>query len=150
MASLCHNELNFVVFTHMLSRKITFLTKVDTPIWLMQHKRETMCRTMEFPWWRHQMENFPRYWPFVRGIHRSPVKSPHNGQWCGALMFSLICAWIHGWVNNRHCIAIFILDLYNWFSRIFITVSTAAALSKTLHKPGLEVHYDTPVESFRF
>ena len=23
---------------------------------------------------------FPRYWPFVRGIHRSPVISPHNGQ----------------------------------------------------------------------
>ena len=26
--------------------------------------------------WKH----FPRYWPFVRGIHRSPVNSPHNGQ----------------------------------------------------------------------
>ena len=25
----------------------------------------------------------PRYWPFVRGIHRSP----HNDQWRGALMF---------------------------------------------------------------
>ena len=24
-------------------------------------------------WWRHQMETFLRYWPFVRGIHRSPV-----------------------------------------------------------------------------
>ena len=23
------------------------------------------------------------------------------GQWRGALMFSLICAWINGWVNNR-------------------------------------------------
>ena len=47
--------------------------------------------------WKH----FPRYWPFVRGIHRSPVKSPHNGQWRGALMFSLICAWMNGWVNTR-------------------------------------------------
>ena len=44
---------------------------------------------------------FPRYWPFVRGIHRSPVNSPHKGQWHGALMFSLICTWINGWVNNR-------------------------------------------------
>ena len=44
---------------------------------------------------------FPRYWPFVRGIHRSPVNSPHKGQWRGALMFSLICIWINGWVNNR-------------------------------------------------
>ena len=39
--------------------------------------------------WRH----FPRYWPFVRGIHRSPVNSPHKGQWHRALMFSLICVW---------------------------------------------------------
>ena len=47
--------------------------------------------------WKH----FPRFWPFVRGIHRSPVNSPHKGQWRGALMFSLICAWINGWVNDR-------------------------------------------------
>ena len=38
---------------------------------------------------------FPRYWPFARGIHR------HKGQWRRALMFSLICVWINGWVNNR-------------------------------------------------
>ena len=44
---------------------------------------------------------FPRYWPFVRGIHRSPVNSPHKGQSRGALMFTLICARINGWVNNR-------------------------------------------------
>ena len=44
---------------------------------------------------------FPRCWTFVRGIHRSPVNSPHKGQWRGALMFSLICFWINGWVNNR-------------------------------------------------
>ena len=47
--------------------------------------------------WKH----FPRYWPFVRGIHRPSVNSPHKGQWCRALMFSLICIWINGWVNNR-------------------------------------------------
>ena len=47
--------------------------------------------------WNH----FPRYWPFVRGIHRPSVDSPHIGQWRGALVFSFICAWINGWVNNR-------------------------------------------------
>ena len=46
-------------------------------------------------------KHFPRYWPFVLGIHRSPVNSPHKGQWRGAFMFSLICVWIDGWVNNR-------------------------------------------------
>ena len=46
--------------------------------------------------WKH----FPRYRPFVRGIHRSPVNSPHKGQWRRDLMFSLICVWMNGWVNN--------------------------------------------------
>ena len=36
-------------------------------------------------WWKL----FPRYCPFVRVIHRSPVNYPHKGQWRGALMFSL-------------------------------------------------------------
>ena len=47
--------------------------------------------------WKH----FPRYWPFVRGIHRSPVNSPHKGQWRGALLFYFICACLNGWVNNH-------------------------------------------------
>ena len=39
--------------------------------------------------WKH----FPRYWPFVWGIHRSPgTNSPHKGQWRGALVFSFIWA----------------------------------------------------------
>ena len=46
--------------------------------------------------WKH----FPRYWPFVLGIHRSPVNSPHTGQRRGPLVFSLICFWPDGWVNN--------------------------------------------------
>ena len=47
--------------------------------------------------WKH----FPCSWPFVWGIHRSPVIFPHKGLWRGAMMFSLICVWINGWVNNR-------------------------------------------------
>ena len=47
------------------------------------------------------MEAFSRNWPFVRGIHRSPVNSPHKGQWRWALMFSLIYVWMNDWVNNR-------------------------------------------------
>ena len=47
-----------------------------------------------------RLKHFPCYWPFVRGIHRSPVDSPHKGQWCRASMFSLICAWTSSWANN--------------------------------------------------
>ena len=53
-------------------------------------------------WWCHNYDvikwkHFPCYWPFVRGIHRSP----HKDHWRGALMLSLIYAWINGWVNIR-------------------------------------------------
>ena len=55
--------------------------------------------------WKHddviKWKHFPRYWPFVREIHRSSVNFPHKGQWRGALMFTLICARMNGWVNNR-------------------------------------------------
>ena len=34
-------------------------------------------------------------------VDQDPVNSPHKGQWRGALMFSLICVWINGWVNDR-------------------------------------------------
>ena len=57
-----------------------------------------------FPMWVNddviKWKHFPRNWPFVRGIHRSPVNSPHKSQWRGALIFSLICTRINGWVNN--------------------------------------------------
>ena len=48
-----------------------------------------------------KLKHFPHYWPFVRGIYRSPVDSPHKGQWRGALTFFFICAWTNGWANNQ-------------------------------------------------
>ena len=47
--------------------------------------------------WKH----FPRYWPFVWGIHRSPVNSRHKGQWRGAFMFFHDLRPNNDWVNNR-------------------------------------------------
>ena len=43
--------------------------------------------------WKH----FSRYWPFVREF----TGDLHIGQSRGALVFSLICACINGWVNNH-------------------------------------------------
>ena len=63
--------------------------------------------------WKH----FSRYWPFVWGIHRSPVNSPDKCQWRGALVFSLICVWINGWVNNREAI-----DLRRYRAHYDVTV----------------------------
>ena len=57
--------------------------------------------TWGFTWWRHQMETFSALLAICAG--NSPVtgKFPALCQWGGALMFSLICAWMNGWANNR-------------------------------------------------
>ena len=69
-------------------------------LWLSERRTRSSCtklRQDDVIKWKH----FPRYWPFVQVIHRSPVNSPHKGQWREASMFSMICVWINGWVNNR-------------------------------------------------
>ena len=40
-----------------------------------------VCKEATFSWWRHKMETFSASLAFVRGIHWSPVNSPHKGQW---------------------------------------------------------------------
>ena len=52
-------------------------------------------------WWRHQMETFSALLALCAGNSPVPVNSPHKSQWRGALVFSLICARINDWVNNR-------------------------------------------------
>ena len=83
--------------------------------------------------WKH----FPRYWPFV--------KSPHKGQWRGALMFSLVCVWINDWVNNREAgdlrrhrghydvivMIIAICDMYSLLYRCLFKCHPGVALQPT-------------------
>ena len=49
----------------------------------------------------YQIEAFSALLAICAGIHRSLVNSPPKAQWRGALIFSLICAWMNGCVNNR-------------------------------------------------
>ena len=46
------------------------------------------------------MEPFSALLALCAGNSAVPVNSPHNGQWRGVLMLSLICVWINDWVNN--------------------------------------------------
>ena len=64
-----------------------------------------------YTWWRHQMETFYALLAMCvcvcvcvgggGGGGGSPVNSPHKGRWRGAEIFSLICASLNGWVDNR-------------------------------------------------
>ena len=61
---------------------------------------------------------------------KSPVTAdfPHKGQWRGVLMFSLICAWINGWVNNRKA-----GDLKRHRAHYDVTTMIAAGICPHLH-----------------
>ena len=74
-------------------------------IWMLLQTDSRKCGLL-FPlllwtWWRHQMETFSALLAICAGNSPVPMNSPHKGQWRGALMFTLICARINGWVNNR-------------------------------------------------
>ena len=114
----------------MYTDDTTFLTtsKAILFFWILIRKLKkrvtcyvvkTVCRHNDVIKWKH----FPRYWHFVRGIHRSPVNSPHKRPVALSFDVSLICAWTNGWVNHRdasdlgrHCVnfgVTFIVNLRN-------------------------------------
>ena len=47
------------------------------------------------------METFSALLAICAGNSPVPVNFPHKGQWREALVFSMICAWINDWVNDR-------------------------------------------------
>ena len=114
-----------------------------TVYWNETQKRVVVKSHDDVIKWKH----FPRYWPFVRGSHRSPVNSPHKGQWRGALMCSLICARINGWVNNReagdlrrypaHCdvIVMFMEFLYRYKILLYQTLWSSGVPEKCISPP---------------
>ena len=86
--NLCLQKRPLLYVTWGISQNVQF---AECPIVRVKSLHDDVIK------WKH----FPRYWPFVRGIHRSPVNSPHKGQWRGALIVSLFCDCINSWVNNR-------------------------------------------------
>ena len=102
--------------------------------------------------WKH----FPPCWPFVRLIHRSPVNSPRKGQWRGALMFSLICAWINLWLNNREVgglrrprVHYGVIVMY-WMCREMVSVCQGVFFIMTLHRRhDISSHHTSTIISTR-
>ena len=97
---------------------------------------------------------FPRNWPFVRGIHRSPVNSTHKGQWRGPLMFSLVCARINGWVNNgeagdlrRYWVHCDVIVMISWLT--FLELGSCLPWWISIRFVfGLEIWFETEINLF--
>ena len=75
----------------------TLLNQYDIGMFYLYH----ILFHISSSWWRHKMETFSALLALCVG--NSPITGqwPYKGQWRGALMFSLICAWMNGWVNHR-------------------------------------------------
>ena len=102
---------------------------------------------LESSWSRHQMETFSALLALCAEIRRLPVNSPHKGQWRGALVFALICAWTNGWVNNRdagdlrrHRARYGVTVMYIYVQRqphwISIQFHQPRLVIRTFHRPG--------------
>ena len=91
---MAYDHIFYELVTHAYSHVIRQLKTCVTPSGGEKSTHTTMMTSAN-------RKHFPRYWPFVRGNHRSPVNSPHEGQWRGAFMFSLNFTWINRWVNTR-------------------------------------------------
>ena len=93
------------------NRDHKFYNILIAPVYAMHVDRSYTEANLHIPVRKHSLlyadvikwKCFPRYCPFVRGIHQWSVDSPHKGEWCGALMFPTICAWTNGWANiSKH------------------------------------------------
>ena len=117
-----HYRVGYGIF---LANQVCIIFRVDSMLTPSQWETSLQSNTVSHwlgckprisrEWWRHQTETFsalPGYWPFVWGIH-----APHEGQWRGALMFSLnrrlSKQWRHQWFETtwhslwRHCNVVF-------------------------------------------
>ena len=101
-------------------------------------------------WWRHQMETFSALLAICAG--------PHKGQWRGALMFSLIYAWINRSVNNgeagdfrRYCVHYDVIVMWNRISKmvtILFRPECINALYHTLNECFEHSHFSSNLYSF--
>ena len=73
------------------------------------------------------METFSALLAICAGNSPVPVNSTHKGQWRGPLMFSLICVWINGWVNNGET-----GDLRRYRAHYDVTVMIYASVNQAI------------------
>ena len=118
--------ISSIVTLRINTRSIQIMVTKFRPVYKGKRRAYTTQNDDVIKW-----KPFPRYWPFVRGIHRSPMNSLNKGQWREALMFSMICAWTNGWVNNREAgdLRRHRCPLWRHFNGIFTTESAPAIVS---------------------
>ena len=113
---ICHSHGGNLIRQHTVIWSIRVLQiKASRAVWdrtwtfclekgHLMHFFTSMVKSFAFwSWWRHHMETFSALLALCAGNSPVPGEFPalRPWQWRGALIFSLICVWINGWVNNR-------------------------------------------------
>ena len=98
----CHNNGSSLIFNDGLACCMVLNSRCASIVnnqWTFTGNWESSWCQLYHNWWHRilslwqihddviKWKHFPRYWPFVRGIHRFPVNSPHKDQWREALVF---------------------------------------------------------------
>ena len=103
MLHMCRKAFYFVGIVNDMLEYIILIVKIHgSTLYLKKPVGGTLGRWWSINiWWRHQMETFSASLALCEGNPPVTGGSPNKIQWRGALMLSLICTWINGWVNNR-------------------------------------------------
>ena len=97
-------------------------------------------------WWRHQMETFSDLVVFCAGNASMTDEFPHKGQWRGAFMFSVICAWTNSWANSGdagdfscHCAhyVVTVMSCHNHHALSFPVAPYTLSINSTLRTHAL-------------
>ena len=93
-------QLAKIVLWSMWTKKI-YDYRLGGIIWTIKSPRTTV-RSFQLllAWWRHQMETFSTLLAICAGNSPGTGEFPAQRSVTRSLMFSLICVWINGWVNN--------------------------------------------------
>ena len=78
----------WMAYTSLMTTVITF----STYVWICHR---------HISWWCREIKTFSALLVICAGDSPVPGEFPAQSQWRGALMFSLICVWTNGSVNNR-------------------------------------------------
>ena len=87
---------------HQTTQVLEYLWENDTFISIQQvYGHALPCWQLQNYMMTSSNGNIFRVTGHLCGEFTGPVNPSHKGQWRGALVFSLICAGMNGWENNR-------------------------------------------------
>ena len=118
----------------------------DVNRWYNDHWHLHINQKAEKTTWGHDMETFSTMMtPSNENIFRvtGHLCGEFTGQWRGALLFSFICAWIYGWVNNGEA-----GDMRRHRAHYDVIAMTLLILCRGIHRPQAHSPQKTGVFSW--